>query len=399
MINLSKSYNEALARALEISKAHFETRPNNLNNLDIKRLNDEHFGDKYGITAWVKLMMLVAVFVRSKNYRLAKLVGYDASDKNIRLLTTDGTEVICNLNTMYKFNEFYGVINDPERVLRNGSLSRRNFNMTWYKIVNATISSAGIIKERKPSISRDNDISRFDKIARANVKAGMLGSGMKLMEKGARVNSIGAKADKQGTYIIPKVVAESLGDGGLRNSLRNNNDVTSIIFQGNPTTIPESMCYGCAKVEEVQLPKSVNTIEKFAFYGCVNLKHIELHEGIVSIGTAAFSNCGLRHIVTPKTLRYLGNRAFYENKELRSLRINTGIGSLPEGLLDGCVKLTELFIPKSVTKVDKNLFSARNTYSNRNGANLCTITAPKHLAEQLYKVTLYCNYIKEIKYY
>lgn len=399
MINLSKSYNEALARALEISKANFETRPNNLNGLDLKRLNEEHFGDKYGIAAWVKLMMLTTVFIRRKNYRLAKLVGYDASDKNIRLLTTDGTEVICNLNTMYKFNEFYGVINDPERVLRNGRLSRRNFSMTWYKIVNVTISSAGIIKERKPSISRDNDISKFDKIARANVKAGMLGSGMKLMEKGVRVNSIGAKADKQGTYMIPKVVAESLGDGGLRHSLRNNNDVTTVIFQGNPTTIPEAMCYGCAKVEEVQLPKSVNTIEKFAFYGCANLKHIELHEGIVSIGTAAFSNCGLRHIVTPKTLRYLGNRAFYENKDLRSLRINTGIGSLPEGLLDGCVKLTELFIPKSVTKVDQNLFSARNTYSNRKGANLCTITAPKHLAEQLYKVTMYCNYIKEIKYY
>lgn len=399
MINLSKSYNEALARALEISKAHFETRPNNLNGLDLKRLNEEHFGDKYGITAWVKLMMLVTVFIRRKNYRLAKLVGFDASDKTIRLLTTDGTEVICNLNTMYKLNEFYGVINDPERVLRNGRVSRRNFSMTWYKIVNATISSAGIIKERKPSISRDNDISKFDKIARANVKAGMLGSGMKLMEKGVRVNSIGAKADKQGTYMIPKVVAESLGDGGLRHSLRNNNDVTTVIFQGNPTTIPEAMCYGCAKVEEVQLPKSVNTIEKFAFYGCANLKHIELHEGIVSIGTAAFSNCGLRHIVTPKTLRYLGHRAFYENKDLRSLRINTGIGSLPEGLLDGCVKLTELFIPKSVTKVDPNLFSAKNTYSNRKGANLCTITAPKHLAEQLYKVTMYCNYIKEIKYY
>lgn len=399
MINLSKSYNEALVRALEISKASFENRPNNLNHLDIKRLNDEHFGDKYGIDAWARLMMGVTVFVRRKNYRLAKLVGYDASDKVIRLLTTDGTEVICRLDTMYKFNEFYGVINNPERFIRRGRVSNRNFSMTWYKIVNATISSAGIIKERKPSISRDNDISRFDKIARANVKSGMLGSSMRLTERGARVNSTGASADKQGNYMIPKVVAESLGDGGLRHSLRNNNDVTSVVFQGNPTTIPEAMCYGCAKLEEVQLPKSVNTIEKFAFYGCANLKHIEFHEGIVSIGTAAFSNCGLRHIVTPKTLRYLGNRAFYENKDLRSLRINTGIGSLPEGLLDGCVKLTELFIPKSVTKVDPNLFSAKNTYSNRQGEHLCTITAPKHLAEQLYKVSIYCNYIKEIKYY
>lgn len=399
MINLSKSYNEALVRALEISKASFENRPNTLNHLDIKRLNDEHFGDKYGIDAWARLMMVVTVFVRRKNYRLAKLVGYDASDKAIRLLTTDGTEVICRLDTMYKFNEFYGVINNPERFIRRGRVSNRNFSMTWYKIVNATISSAGIIKERKPSISRDNDISRFDKISRANVKSGMLGSSMRLTERGARVNSTGASADKQGNYMIPKVVAESLGDGGLRHSLRNNNDVTSVVFQGNPTTIPEAMCYGCAKLEEVQLPKSVNTIEKFAFYGCANLKHIDFHEGIVSIGTAAFSNCGLRHIVTPKTLRYLGHRAFYENKDLRSLRINTGIGSLPEGLLDGCVKLTELFIPKSVTKVDPNLFSARNTYSNRQGEHLCTITAPKHLAEQLYKVSAYCNYIKEIKYY
>ena len=61
MINLSKSYNEALERALVLSKEHFETRPNTLNSLDLKRLNDEHFGDKYGIAAWVKLMMLTTV--------------------------------------------------------------------------------------------------------------------------------------------------------------------------------------------------------------------------------------------------------------------------------------------------------------------------------------------------
>lgn len=398
MINLTKSYNEALARALAISKASFEHRQPELNVSDIRRLHNEHFDDNYAIDAWVYLMRNIMEFNRRKGYKLAKLVAFNASDRTIKLLNTDGTEDVYSIDTMYKFNEFYGVINNPERFISNGRVRSRRFSMTWYKIVNATISSAGIVKERKPSISRDNDIAKFDKIYRANVKAGMLGNGMKLVEAGTRVNSSGARADKQGTYIIPKVVTESLGDSGLRYNLRNGT-VTSVVFQGNPTTIPEATCYGCKQLVEVKFPKSVNTIEKYAFSGCNNLKHIELHEGIVQIGTAAFSDCDLRDVVTPKSLRYLGKRVFYKNKNLRRLRINSGIGSLPEGLLDGCTSLAELYIPKSVKNVDPNLFSDRHSYSQGNNTHLCTITAPKHLAEQLYIVSIHCNYIKDIVYY
>ena len=398
MINLSKSYNEAVERAKQISGTKYESRPSQLTSLDLKRLNEEKFGDKYKIDAWLYLMRAIIKFNRLKDYKLAKLVRFNQSDKTINLLTTDGAEVTLSLYNLYKYNEFYGTVHNPDRQYVRGRLLNRNFNMTWYKIVNATISSAGIIKERKPSVSRDTDIARFDKISRANVKAGMLGSGMKVKESGVNVHSRGAKSDKQGTYIIPKVVAESHGDSGLRYTYENRN-IRNIVIQGNPTTITEALCYGCKDVEEINIPKSVNTIEKFAFCGCEKLKQIELHEGIVSIGTAAFSNCDLRSVVTPKTLRYLGKRVFYENKNLKSLRINTGIGALPEGLLAGCESLTELYIPKSVKTVDHYLFTTRKMYGGGNGKHLCTITAPKHLAEQLYQASACCSYIKEIIYY
>ena len=65
------------------------------------------------------------------------------------------------------------------------------------------------------------------------------------------------------------------------------------------------------------IPKSVRIIEKCAFGGDINngktnsLEKVTLQEGLESIREECFSGTNIKEIVIPKSVRKLGNYAFY----------------------------------------------------------------------------------------
>lgn len=107
-----------------------------------------------------------------------------------------------------------------------------------------------------------------------------------------------------------------------------------LIIEEGFTIIPMNELSGCIGLEEVILPKSLNTIDqgafaycedlqkvtirakravirKQAFYGCRSLNDINLPDGTISIGAEAFVFCSnLSHIELPDSLSIIGKGAF-----------------------------------------------------------------------------------------
>ena len=130
-----------------------------------------------------------------------------------------------------------------------------------------------------------------------------------------------------------------------------------------------------ASIREIVIPKSVKTIGDGAFYNCNNLASVILQDGLESIGDECFSGyCNddyndnddgynyetnyapqIREIVIPKTVKSIGDNAFYECKNLIDVTLQEGLESIGE-LCFWNTGLKEISIPSTVTSIGSGCF-------------------------------------------
>ncbi|MDD4276100.1 MAG: leucine-rich repeat domain-containing protein [Clostridia bacterium] len=146
--------------------------------------------------------------------------------------------------------------------------------------------------------------------------------------------------------------------------------------------IPESAFSGMMFLKNINIPESVNKIEKLAFNNCGNLQKVEfdttlldsigdyafansmiwsltsmrLPEGISIIGNSAFENCaGLTNIIFPKTIKYLKQRAF-AGSGLLTVKIPKSIEIVPKEAFCNCIKLQSVQLDSGVKIIDDSAF-------------------------------------------
>ena len=68
-------------------------------------------------------------------------------------------------------------------------------------------------------------------------------------------------------------------------------DIVNAVLREGTVTIGEAAFVGCARLEEIDLPNSVQEIGCNAFAGCTSLKVIELPDSVKEIGCGAFAVC------------------------------------------------------------------------------------------------------------
>ena len=86
-------------------------------------------------------------------------------------------------------------------------------------------------------------------------------------------------------------------------------------------------------INSVVLPNSIDSIGKFAFYSCTKITSVQLSENIESIGDKAFAHDSLidGELVLPASLKYIGEKVFYNLLQLDTLTI---LSETPPTLLD-----------------------------------------------------------------
>lgn len=181
---------------------------------------------------------------------------------------------------------------------------------------------------------------------------------------------------------IPKNV-HSIYENAFENTV-----INSVEFEKGSKleTIDKSAFKGCSNLKSIVIPASVTTIGTFAFWDCTNLTSVTFEEGSeLETLNDLFKNTCITEFTIPKSVTEIAPWAFIGLSSLTKVVFedDSNVTVLPTQLFDGCynlttvyfgknskiktiddwafmrcVKLTEISIPKSVTKIDASAFAS-----------------------------------------
>lgn len=180
----------------------------------------------------------------------------------------------------------------------------------------------------------------------------------------------------------------------------------SIKIPDSVVEIAEYAFDGCESLINLEIPDSVKSIDSGAFYFCNSLESITVSRGntafhsnsnclietasktlvlgcknsvipadesVKIIGDLAFCGCeSLTDIKIPKGVTKIGNSAFYCCVKLKSIELPDGLTDIGANAFECCESLTDVKMPDSVMYIDDHAFYAC--------AWLESIEIPKHCA-------------------
>ena len=129
-------------------------------------------------------------------------------------------------------------------------------------------------------------------------------------------------------------------------------DVKTVIIGEGITEIGHCAFKGYAgfnNLEAAVLPESLEKIGENAFGGCQKLKAVNLPSNLKEIGHEAFQNTGIKNIVFPESLTYLGNAFNYS--ALVSVYVPENVERIDGSAFDRCVNLKKITFTKVVCSV------------------------------------------------
>ncbi len=164
--------------------------------------------------------------------------------------------------------------------------------------------------------------------------------------------------------------------------------LTSIAIPDSLTSIGDSAFSGCSGLTSIAIPNSVTSIGSDALYDCTGLTSITLpFVGATIDGTSnthlgyIFGACGYSYnpAFIPESLKTvvitggtnIGDYAFYDCSELKSITIPNSVTCIGDYAFSGCSGLKNITIPNSVTLI--------NNYAFRGCTELTSVTIPKYV--------------------
>jgi hypothetical protein len=116
---------------------------------------------------------------------------------------------------------------------------------------------------------------------------------------------------------------------------------------------------GCMKLAEVDLGSGLSSIPDGAFAACEALESIYFPANIIEIGGSAFAGTGLKSVVIPDTLEYIGDYAFEYCLDMESAYIGSGTTSM-SGAFVNCRNLKEARIGRKVADMTSAFYGCEN---------------------------------------
>lgn len=112
-----------------------------------------------------------------------------------------------------------------------------------------------------------------------------------------------------------------------------------------------------SEIESVVIPDFVTAMGNRAFYQCLNLKSVEIQGNIPAIENYTFYRCeSLESIILPDSLTSIGNDAFGNCDMLKDINIPNGVTTIGEYAFSDCMSFTSITVPSSVTSLGKCAF-------------------------------------------
>lgn len=112
----------------------------------------------------------------------------------------------------------------------------------------------------------------------------------------------------------------------------------------------------CIRLRDISIPKSVRKIGQKAFYGCAFSQFL-LPEGLSQIEVFTFANCvNLKSVVIPTSVTRICEGAFLNCTALEEVVIPEGVREIGNDAFYGCTGMRRVIIPKSVVSIGEDAF-------------------------------------------
>ena len=193
---------------------------------------------------------------------------------------------------------------------------------------------------------------------------------LKYKIKGDAVIIIGCDREASGALTIPATIEGTTVTSIGKSAFSRCYSLTSIRIPDSVTSIGEGAFYSCNRLTSITIPDSVTSIGERAFTGCTSLLKIEVGTGNISyadVSGVLFNKKKTLLITYPKGKKgtnydvpdgvsTIGDTAFYESRNLRSITISDGATAIGNEAFHGCSNLTKITIPDSVTSIGDYAF-------------------------------------------
>lgn len=116
--------------------------------------------------------------------------------------------------------------------------------------------------------------------------------------------------------------------------------------------------YNCSSLTNINIPDGIISIEEDTFYGCKKLETITIPDTVTSIGAEAFGACGLTAVDIKSSVKSIGDKAFYDCQNLKTVNISYGVEHIGDSAYAECSSLETVILPDSVKSLGDNAFDS-----------------------------------------
>lgn len=142
-------------------------------------------------------------------------------------------------------------------------------------------------------------------------------------------------------------------------------------------------------IEQITLPSTLKSIGQYAFGNCTQLRTIVLGNQLTHIGNGAFLGCEqLTAINLPDTLQSLGRGAFSGCCSLKKVVIPPSVKKIENSTFYDCFQLKELLLPSSLTEIGAMAFAHTALKELQLGQTLITVIGAEAFGE--------CPYLSKV---
>lgn len=128
------------------------------------------------------------------------------------------------------------------------------------------------------------------------------------------------------------------------------------------TVLEDGFFAKCVSLTDVELPDSLQRISG-AFTNCESLKNIQLPDSVRWIDRDAFANCkSLVLMLLPESVEEIDVSAFENCSSLRAIELSSKLTEIPDKAFFGCTALREVELPDGITRIGRNAFSDSGVY-------------------------------------
>lgn len=129
-------------------------------------------------------------------------------------------------------------------------------------------------------------------------------------------------------------------------------------YNGEPVVSIGKRAFHDTCLDSVNIPESVVKIEEYAFYMSFTIQDVNIPDHVIEIGTAAFAACRLRNIEFPEGLKNIEKGAFRCNYDLLTkIVLPKSLEYLGDRAFDCCDALSSVTFLNPHTKLGTNVFN------------------------------------------